>query len=41
LALALVDARLSDGDQVAVDIRGRAEPFVLTKPPFLAGGVRA
>jgi aminomethyltransferase len=41
LALALVDARFVDGDQVAVDIRGRAEPFVLTKPPFVVGGVRA
>ena len=41
LALALVDARFADGDDVAVDIRGRAEPFVLTKPPFVTGGVRA
>jgi aminomethyltransferase len=41
VALALVDAAWVDGDEVTVDIRGRAERFVITKPPFVAGGVRA
>jgi aminomethyltransferase len=41
IALALVDARVVDSDQVAVDIRGRSEPFLVTRPPFVQGGVRA
>ena len=41
IALALVDTWLTDGERVAVDIRGRAEPFELTKPPFVTPGVRA
>lgn len=41
IALALVEARFADGDEVAVDIRGRAEAFVVTKPPFVTPGVRS
>ncbi|HYO33814.1 MAG TPA: glycine cleavage system aminomethyltransferase GcvT [Nocardioidaceae bacterium] len=40
VGLALLDARLGDGDEVAVDIRGRREPFVVTKPPFVTPGVK-
>nr|WP_239579887.1 glycine cleavage system aminomethyltransferase GcvT [Microlunatus panaciterrae] len=40
IALALVDAAFSDGDTVTVDIRGRAESFVITRPPFVTPGVR-
>ena len=39
IALALVDADVRDGDDVTVDVRGRAEPFVVTKPPFVTPGV--
>lgn len=41
IALALVDAHVVESDQVAVDIRGRSEPFLVTRPPFVQGGVRA
>ena len=41
IALALIDAKFIDGDIVTVDIRGRAESFVVTKPPFVSPGVRA
>jgi aminomethyltransferase len=41
VGLALLDARIADGDEVAVDIRGRAEPFVVTKPPFVPAAVRS
>jgi aminomethyltransferase len=41
IALAMVRADVTDGAEVAVDIRGRAEPFLVTRPPFVAGGVRA
>ncbi|HYP46771.1 MAG TPA: glycine cleavage system aminomethyltransferase GcvT [Propionibacteriaceae bacterium] len=40
IALALVAAEVSEASTVAVDIRGRAEPFVVTKPPFVVAGVR-
>jgi glycine cleavage system T protein (aminomethyltransferase) len=40
IALALIDAGLGDDDVVTVDIRGRQEPFVITKPPFVTPGVR-
>ncbi len=36
VALALLDASVSDGDEVSVDVRGRDERFVVTKPPFVA-----
>jgi aminomethyltransferase len=40
VGLALLDARVRDGDDVAVDIRGRREAFVVTKPPFVTPGVK-
>jgi aminomethyltransferase len=40
IALALIEADLTDDDVVTVDIRGRQEPFVITKPPFVTPGVR-
>ncbi|CAA9381211.1 MAG: Aminomethyltransferase (glycine cleavage system T protein) [uncultured Propionibacteriaceae bacterium] len=40
IALALLDAAFTDGDAVAVDIRGRAESFVVTRPPFVPAGAR-
>jgi aminomethyltransferase len=40
IALALVDAGVSVDDVVNVDVRGRAEPFVVVKPPFVTPGVR-
>jgi len=39
IALALVDANLPLGAVVGVDIRGRAEPFEVVKPPFVASRV--
>ncbi len=35
IALALLDRDVVDGDSVAVDVRGRAGSFVVTKPPFV------
>jgi aminomethyltransferase len=40
IALALLDAGVSDGDQVEVDVRGRRESFTVTRPPFVTRGVR-
>ena len=40
IGLALLDPGLGDGSAVAVDVRRRQEPFVVTKPPFVAAGVR-
>jgi aminomethyltransferase len=40
IALALLPADVVDGHQVSVDIRGRQEPFAVTKPPFVTPGVR-
>jgi aminomethyltransferase len=40
IALALLEAGLSEDDVVTVDIRRRQEPFVVTKPPFVTPGVR-
>ncbi len=40
IALALLEAGLSEDDVVTVDIRGRQEPFMITKPPFVTPGVR-
>jgi aminomethyltransferase len=40
IALALIEAALSEDDVVTVDIRGRQEPFVIMKPPFVTPGVR-
>ncbi len=40
IALALLDATIKEGDQVAVDIRGRQELFDVVKPPFVTVHVR-
>jgi aminomethyltransferase len=41
VGLALLDAQVTDGAEVAVDVRGRREIFLLTRPPFVTSGVRA
>ncbi len=40
VALALVNTQVQDGAEVLVDVRGREEVFVVTKPPFVQPGVR-
>jgi aminomethyltransferase len=40
VALALVNSQVQEGAEVLVDVRGRAEVFVVTKPPFVQPGVR-
>ena len=40
IALALLPPHCADGEVVTVDVRGRAELFVVTKPPFVPAGVR-
>lgn len=35
IALALLDRSVTDGATVLVDVRGRSEPFTVTKPPFV------
>ena len=40
VGLALLDAAVAEGDEVFVDVRGRREAFVVTKPPFVTPGVR-
>jgi aminomethyltransferase len=40
IALAPVDSEVAVDDVVQVDIRGRSEPFVVVKPPFVTPGVR-
>ncbi|WP_112240128.1 glycine cleavage system aminomethyltransferase GcvT [Kribbella monticola] len=40
IALALLDASVKEGDEVAVDIRGRQEAFEVVKPPFVTVNVR-
>ena len=40
IALALLDRRIKDGDQVRIDVRGRPETFDVVKPPFVEPGVR-
>ncbi len=41
VGLALVPRAVKDGDEVAVDVRGRQEPFTVTKPPFVTPSVSA
>ncbi|MDO7867006.1 glycine cleavage system aminomethyltransferase GcvT [Nocardioides jiangxiensis] len=41
IALALIAATVEEGQQVTVDIRGRAEVFDVVKPPFVETSVRA
>ena len=40
VALALVDARVAEGEQVAVDVRTRREPCRVVRPPFVPAHVR-
>ena len=40
VALALLASQVGDGAEVAVDVRGRREIFVVTRPPFVEPGVR-
>ena len=40
IALAMLDRQVEDGAEVSVDVRGRAEVFEVTKPPFVQTGVR-
>ncbi len=40
VALALVNHQVQLGAEVLVDVRGRGEVFVVTKPPFVQAGVR-
>ncbi len=40
VALALLAADVRDGDEVAVDVRGRPQGFTVTRPPFVEAGVR-
>ena len=40
VGLALVVSQLAEGAEVSVDVRGRREIFVLTKPPFVTPAVR-
>jgi aminomethyltransferase len=40
IALALVNSQVQVGAEVLVDVRGRAEVFVVTKPPFVDTDVR-
>jgi len=35
IALALLDKAVQEGDEVAVDVRGRPETFTVTRPPFV------
>lgn len=36
IGLALLDRTVADGDDVVVEVRRRAEPFTVTKPPFVS-----
>jgi len=40
IALALLDAAVAADAQVEVDVRGRALPCAVTKPPFVPSHVR-
>ena len=40
IALALLDRRIREDDQVRIDVRGRTEMFDVVKPPFVQPGVR-
>ena len=40
VALALINTQVADGAEVSVDVRGRQEIFVVTRPPFVEPGVR-
>ncbi len=40
IALALLDAAVTDGTEVTVDVRSRREPFRVVRPPFVDSHVR-
>jgi aminomethyltransferase len=40
VALALVGSQVEEGAEVSVDVRGRSEVFVVTRPPFVTSAVR-
>ena len=40
IGLALIDAKLTEGDPVRVQVRNRTEDFEIVKPPFVTPGVR-
>ncbi|HET8559273.1 MAG TPA: glycine cleavage system aminomethyltransferase GcvT [Marmoricola sp.] len=40
IALAMINKQVEDGAEVSVDVRGRPEAFVVTRPPFVETGVR-
>lgn len=40
VALALINSQVEEGAEVSVDVRGREEVFVVTKPPFVQPDVR-
>ncbi|MDQ3154389.1 MAG: glycine cleavage system protein T, partial [Actinomycetota bacterium] len=41
IALALLDAGVEPGDTVEIDVRGRALPCEVVKPPFVPSHVRS
>lgn len=41
IALALINSQIQLGAEVLVDVRGRSEVFVVTKPPFVETDLRA
>ena len=40
VALALINSQVEEGAEVSVDVRGREEVFVVTRPPFVQTGVK-
>ena len=40
VGLALIGSQVAEGAEVSVDVRGRREVFVVTKPPFVTPSVR-
>ena len=40
VALALLNHQIEDGAEVLVDVRGRPEVFVVTRPPFVQTDVK-
>jgi aminomethyltransferase len=40
VGLALIASQVTEGAEVSVDVRGRREIFVVTRPPFVEPGVR-
>jgi aminomethyltransferase len=40
IGLALLPPDVADGDRVDVDVRGRAEPFEVVRPPFVKPSTR-